>query len=410
MWSNRQDLIDGGMGLGSVVGLLAGWFGAGPFVFGASATVLCFTIICVTQRVRKPALPTTDVEQKQEPRPPSPALKARSPKADAHNMGGLVEQMLDEGRYGLLLRPQIAANLTESQLQQARAALDDEMALVPEGDVRLAQPCGDTREDDATASRGKLVYVDPLFLDRHPVTNRQYQQFVTGGGYEQMALWDPEIWAGILDFVDQTAHPGPRYWRDGMFPRGQQDHPVVGVSWYEAAAYARWLGKRSPTDPEWVKAASWPVPVAGGIPLERRFPWGDSLDPKRANLWETQIGKVVPVTEFADGVSAGGVYGLIGNVWEWTSTAYGAWDGRKLEMAVPLKSLRGGAFDTYFEVQATCQFQSGEVPVARKHNIGFRCALGLCDLAPADARPDQGDSAAEPAWVASGAAETESVV
>ena len=89
--------------------------------------------------------------------------------------------------------------------------------------------------------------VDGYYLDRYPVTNAQYHQFVRHGGYEQMAIWDPEIWPAVLDFVDTTGHAGPRFWRDGRYPRGEDHHPVVGVSWYEAAAYARWVGKRLPT-------------------------------------------------------------------------------------------------------------------------------------------------------------------
>src|SRR5205807_6631634 len=83
-----------------------------------------------------------------------------------------------------------------------------------------------------------------------------------------------------------------------------------------------------------------------------------------------------------DGASASGALQLVGNVWEWTSTSFGAWEPpqRKIETETPLKSIRGGAFDTYFETQVHSQFQSGAPPLARKHNIGFRCALGFCDV------------------------------
>jgi iron(II)-dependent oxidoreductase len=213
------------------------------------------------------------------------------------------------------------------------------------------------------------------------VTNRQFRQFVASGGYENMSLWEPEVWPALLDLVDRTGHPGPRFWKDGKYPRGQHDHPVTGVSWYEAAAYARWVGKRLPTDPEWVKAAAWPVSLPGTRCVERAYPWGDSMDRSRANLWGSGPGATVSVREHAAGASVGGVYQLIGNVWEWTGGDYGSLDldgeagGTNL-----IKSLRGGAFDTYFDLQAGIQFQSGDYPLVRKHNIGFRCALGLCDL------------------------------
>lgn len=120
--------------------------------------------------------------------------------------------------------------------------------------------------------------------------------------------------------------------------------------------------------------------------MQRRFPWGDTMDRERVNLWGSGPGTTVPVYALPDSVSVGGVYHLIGNVWEWTTSNFGAWDTstRRLETSRPLKSIRGGAFDTYFETQATCQFQSGESPISRKHNIGFRCALALCDVISTD--------------------------
>jgi gamma-glutamyl hercynylcysteine S-oxide synthase len=239
--------------------------------------------------------------------------------------------------------------------------------------------------DDDEVNSGVVWHVDGLFLDRYPVTNRQYRRFLAGGGYEQMAIWEPAIWPAMLDFVDATGCPGPRFWRNGRYVAGEDDHPVVGVNWYEAAAYARWVGKRLPSEAEWVKAGSWPVPIADSRQSQRKFPWGDTMDHTRCNLWGSGTGRIAPVSEFASGVSVGGAHQLIGNVWEWTTGNFGAADcaGRDLTLPVPMKSIRGGAFDTYFEHQATCQFQSGESPLSRKHNIGFRCALGLCDIASA---------------------------
>ena len=284
----------------------------------------------------------------------------------------------------LLLRQQIAASLNAEQLDRAIKAMNDDMALVPDGNVLMAQPNFESMDDGHSAdTRGQIIAVQAFYLDRYPVTNRQFKRFVDAGAYEDAALWDQTVLAGILDFVDKSGQQGPRFWSEGVFPDGLADHPVVGVSWYEAEAYARWVGKRLPNDPEWVKAGSWPVSTPGAAPQQRKYPWGSSMDGERANLWSSGSGTTVPVSEFANGVSVGGVYQLIGNVWEWTTGSYGTWHSNdvKVESRDTLKSLRGGAFDTYFDSHAVCQFQSGDNPLARKHNIGFRCVLGIHDVA-----------------------------
>lgn len=301
----------------------------------------------------------------------------------------LVGEMLWQSRYALLMRPQVAANLSKDQIAQANAAMEEHMAMVPEGDVFMSQP--DDRDGDERPVRtsGQVVRVEAALLDRHPVTNHQFKQFMEAGGYEQMALWDANIWPAVFGFTDLTGQTGPHYWKDGSYPRGEDDHPVVGVSWHEANAYARWVGKRLASDAEWVKAGCWPMPTPRGLPKQRRYPWGDAWEPDRANIWSAGLGRTCPVVDFDAGASVAGVYQLVGNVWEWTGDAFGLWHrwAGGQEPDESLKSLRGGAFDTYFESQATCQFQSGDSPLARKHNIGFRCAIGLCDLRPAAVEP-----------------------
>jgi iron(II)-dependent oxidoreductase len=310
-----------------------------------------------------------------------------------HNSGttqSLVDEMLAQSRYALLLRPQLIGNLTVEQLALTRAALSDGMCVVPEGDVMLhhvAENC--VSESEPSDHGGVPLRVDAYYLDRYPVTNSQFHYFVSKGGYEQMAIWDQEIWPAVLDFVDRTGHPGPRFWRNGCYLRGQDNYPVVGVSWYEASAYARWAGKRLATDAEWIKAGSWPVALAGHPLLQRRYPWGEAMDRGRANLWGSGSGKIVSVEEYPGGVSVGGVQQLIGNVWEWTTDPFALHEtltasGEKTSF----KSLRGGAFDTYLDTQATCHFQSGDKAMARKHNIGFRTAISLCDLTHREVRDE----------------------
>lgn len=297
--------------------------------------------------------------------------------------GSLVDQMLTQGRYALLLRPEIADNLTSAQLEFAHEVLDGAMAVVPAGPVIMRSSRVDDVVEKDLHKVEKKIEVDGYYLDRYPVTNREYQKFVDAGGYEQLPLWDEVIWPAMLQFVDRTGHSGPKTWENGHYPAGKEDHPVVGVSWFEASAYARWAGKHLPSDPEWVKAGVWPVTSEGSRLMQRKFPWGDSMDRTLANLWGSGPGDTVPVSMHPEGMSVGGIQQMVGNVWEWTSSNFGAWEpaSLRLQTEVPLKSLRGGAFDTYFESQAQCQFQSGDSPLVRRHNIGFRCAVAFCDVA-----------------------------
>ncbi len=369
----------------AALNLVLGWVVGSVVLAGAGGCGLCYVAVRLVRRFR--------VEQSEAMRrraavrraaPPVPAT-VRFP-ANAEDPGTLVRQMQAQGRYALLLRPQIAGNLDARQFAEAVDALQQAMALVPDGEVLLGRVDdleeGKADDEELAARRVRVVAVERFFLDRHTVTNRQFFEFVAAGGYEQATLWDEAVLPAVLDFVDQTGSPGPRFWQKGCYAAGKEDHPVVGVSWYEAAAYARWVGKRLPTDAEWVKAASWPVQVSATSRMQRKYPWGDTMDRRRANLWGSGPGDTAPVTEYADGVSVGGIHQLIGNVWEWTGSAFRAVDHVQgpVVLDVPMRSIRGGAFDTYFDNQASCQFQSGESLLARKPNIGFRCAVGVCDL------------------------------
>lgn len=289
---------------------------------------------------------------------------------------GLVAQMLCEGRFALLLRPELASTLRQEHLALAAEMLDETMSLVPAGDV-----CMNSRwleQDNESAATGRAIMeIEPFFLDRCAVSNAEFARFVEAGGYAQTELWEAAIWPALMQFVDQTGQPAPRFWSGGTYAEGLADHPVVGVSWYEAKAYARWIGKRLPDDAQWVKAGAWPVATSDGAPQQRRYPWGEIFDHSLANVWGCRENRTVPVDEYEQGASVGGIQQLVGNVWEWTNSEWGCWEppSKRIETIVPMKALRGGAFDTYFENQCACQFQSGDDPLARRHNIGFRCAL-----------------------------------
>jgi iron(II)-dependent oxidoreductase len=305
----------------------------------------------------------------------------------------LVEEMLATGRYALLLRPETKKHLMQGHIVKAIRQLDEEMALVPAGRVLLGQlaeqsnsACGWADVDPKLVARN-LVEVRPAYLDRYCVTNEQYQQFVDSGGYEQLECWHEEALPALLDFVDQSGVPGPRYWNDGQYPTGEHRLPVVGISWYEAWAYARWVGKRLPTDAEWTKACAWPVESSPGRIAQRRYPWGESFDVRRAHVYGCGHPGLVAVDEYPSGTTVGGIHQMIGNVWEWTTTPLVELGDPTLHVSESVISIRGGAFDTYFENQATCHYQSGEHPLSRRQNIGFRLALPMSDLEAAE--PDE---------------------
>jgi gamma-glutamyl hercynylcysteine S-oxide synthase len=305
----------------------------------------------------------------------------------------LVEVMLCADRYGLLLRQQLVGNLSAEQRARAAAALSRQMALVEVGPVVIVAADSALAEQDYgaadSATSGEAVVVEPYYLDRQLVTNQQFQQFVAAGGYEQSTIWDQEVWPVVAEFVDRSGAPGPRFWNRGRFEAGMELHPVVGVSWYEASAYARWLGKRLPSDTEWVRAACAPLLLPGGELRQRKYPWGEQADRTRALLWGANPAGTARVDAFPRGDSPAGIRQLIGNVWEWNAGDFDQesfarlWPDGSLR-STAMKSLRGGAFDTYFDAQATCQFQSGDHPLARKHNIGLRCALSAEDVQLSD--------------------------
>lgn len=251
-------------------------------------------------------------------------------------------------------------------------SIDERFGMVPEGFASIPETVHDTpgcpETDHATAA---------FLLARHPVTNADYQGFVDDGGYDNLELWPQDIWPHLIDMKDLTGVAAPRYWRDGRHDRRLADHPVVGICYYEAAAYARWAGYRLASEAEWQMAASWRI--RSSAQTIRRYPWGDALDVRHCNIWSSAIGRTVGVGEYASGAAPNGVLQLIGNVWEWTDSDFVAVDGegRSVIGDMVLKSIRGGAFDTYFAAQATSTFRTGLVGLARVHNVGFRCALNL---------------------------------
>lgn len=288
-----------------------------------------------------------------------------------------LSQCLQLRRYAYLLANRRKwdghANI-EKACRVANEKIDDTFAIVPEGFASLPS----TINDDPGCPE-ETIDTEPFLLARHSVTNAEFQNFVDAGGYEQLDLWPKDIWPHIIDFRDLTACPGARFWRDGRPSRSLLDHPVVGICFYEASAYAKWAGYRLPTEAQWQMAATWRIRSEANT--LRRYPWGDALDTRRCNIWASGIGRTVAVQEYPDGASPNQVFQLVGNVWEWTACEFDIKgdNGGKIISDMRLTSIRGGAFDTYFPMQATGTFRTGLVSLARPHNVGFRCAFELSE-------------------------------
>ena len=160
------------------------------------------------------------------------------------------------------------------------------------------------------------------FIDKFEVTNREYKEFISAGGYLKKEYWKyPFIkdgkrltWEEAMGaFTDRTGLPGPRSWVSQDFPKGKGDYPATDVSWYEAAAYAAFRGKQLPTVFQWEKASRIGTPSKFGWVL----PWGLESEggiELRANFESTGT---APVDRFGFGVSPYGAYNMAGNVAEW---------------------------------------------------------------------------------------------
>jgi iron(II)-dependent oxidoreductase len=180
----------------------------------------------------------------------------------------------------------------------------------------------------------------------------------------------PEFW--------ERAGDGWARARFGRIEDVPPDEPVQHVSWFEADAYARWAGKRLPTEAEWEKAARHDPETD----RSRRFPWGDAdPTPDHANLGQQYL-QPAPVGSYPAGASAYGVQQLMGEVWEWTSTTFTgypgfvAWPYREYSEVFfdsDLKILRGGAWSVD-QVVARGTFRNWDLPVRRQIFSGFRCA------------------------------------
>lgn len=229
-----------------------------------------------------------------------------------------------------------------------------------------------------------MVRLAPFAIDAAPVRNGEYLTFMEDGGYRRRELWSAAGW----QWLQEAQVDAPKYWsraggtwhvrvmdRDGPV---DPERPVCHVCFHEAEAYARWAGKRLPTELEWEAAASWD-PATGAM---RPYPWGDApASPARANVDQLAF-DTAPVGAYPDNVSPLGCYGMIGDVWEWTSSDFHGYPGFEAfpypEYSAPFfgseyKVLRGGSWATRPGVIRNT-FRNWDYPIRRQIFSGFRCA------------------------------------
>jgi len=219
------------------------------------------------------------------------------------------------------------------------------------------------------------VTVRPFRLWRTPVTNAEFAVFIEAGGYEHDVFWkalleEPELDGAQVrrDFVDQTGRPGPLTWRDGRPPAGKEQHPVSGVSWFEASAFCAFRKLRLPTEEEWEFAAR----GAEG----RLYPWGNEFDASRCAHGGRPSPDTVPVESLSEGASPQGVLHLAGNVAEWVEDRFQPYPGAGApgySVGVLDRVVRGDFYKgTPESLRATVRTPHG--PEKRFPGLGFRCA------------------------------------
>jgi formylglycine-generating enzyme required for sulfatase activity/dienelactone hydrolase len=229
----------------------------------------------------------------------------------------------------------------------------DKIGTIASGMVRIEGKKFKARLEWLDSQSLPELNLSDFLFDRYEVTNRRFKEFVEASGYQTAEYWKHKFlkdgielsWqAAIKLFVDQTGQPGPATWKNGDFPKGQADYPVGGVSWYEAAAYAEFAGKRLPTVYHWSLAAGdWALVDAGYlIPLSNFGGKGPA-----------------PVGSF-QGMSRNGIYDMAGNVKEWCFN----------EVTQGYRVIAGGGWNEP-------EYMFGEAekysPFLREANFGFRC-------------------------------------
>ncbi len=277
------------------------------------------------------------------------------------------EELVDE--TFVYIKPGTPILVSESRKTAGVKTSPEGMVKIPAGKIRMKTTHGDDFIP-YPADVEESVAVGPVYMDKFPVTNAQFERFVRASGYQ------PTDTANFL-----------RHWKGGRAPKGQENYPVVYVSWEDAKAYASWAGKRLPTEAEWQFAAQTPAgnewPWKQTRPVTRKEQYVtetltvkaiEGIDPKHANLGD---GSPYPVGKYPAGANPYGLQDLSGCVWQLTADLYESGSYRYIMMKggsffKPSSSwwyVQGGPRELHYRQYLLRVSQGFE----RNATVGFRC-------------------------------------
>ncbi len=194
-----------------------------------------------------------------------------------------------------------------------------------------------------------------FYMDRYEVTQAEYKKFVDSTGHRS---------------PDNPTHPeDPYIWKKNTYPEGISENPVALVNYADALAYCKWNGKRLPAEEEWEKACRGDD--------GRRWPWGDTFEPTKANTRALELVRSSPVGGFPMDVSQYGVYDMAGNLREWTDSWYIPYPGTTLKRETfgeQFRVVRGGSWVHTHLPESRCAARGFVIPDMRHRSLGFRCA------------------------------------
>jgi len=282
----------------------------------------------------------------------------------------------------------------------------EQMVSLPGGTFLMGTDYADAFPQDGEGPV-REVNLNPFRIDKYPVTNDRYREFIVATGYRTEAEifgWSFVFWAHVSkirfnELVEDTVAAAPwwckvpgAHWNapegPGSHLENRGDHPVVHVSWNDAQAYCRWTGQRLPTEAEWEYAAR------GGL-QQKLYPWGDKLRPDgehRCNIWQGEFPRndtgedgytgTSPVDAFPP--NGFGLYSTTGNTWEWCEDWFdpdfhrtASRDNPKGPATGSARVMKGGSFLCHksycnrYRVAA----RSSNTPDSSTSNIGFRCVV-----------------------------------